>query len=177
MKKILSSIKEDYTFSAVLTVVVGILITLFHSVAIDIVCIVIGIALFVLGTMNVIKYSSESTPENRLILLSGLVFCAIGIYIITRPDALQDFVAVAFGIYVIYKGIIDIQNAVRLKKSLYKYWWAALIISAVALIAGLVLIILKNKIIDSLALLLGIMLIVEGCLDIWVAVKVKKINE
>ena len=80
------------------------------------------------------------------------------------------------GIVIIYHGIIDLQNTVIMSRARYPYWWVALLISLVTLAAGIVLIVLQNTAIQSLTLIAGIMLMVEGLMDIWVAVKVKKFN-
>ncbi len=176
MKNFFKKIWEDYITSAVVTVVLGILITVFHSVAIDIVCILFGLAAALIGLVGIIKYVRAPQAANRFELLSGLVLCAIGIYIICKPSMLENLVAVAFGIIILYHGILDFQNTHLLKKHNYKYWPIALVIAILTVLAGLVLIILKNQAIRSLALIVGIMLLVEGLTDIWVAVKVKKIN-
>ncbi len=176
MKNFFKKIWGDYITSAIVTVIFGILITVFHSVAIDIVCILFGLAAALIGLVGIIKYVRAPQAANRFDLLSGLVVCAVGIYIICKPSMLENLVAVAFGIIILYHGILDFQNTHFLRKANYKYWVAALVIAILTAVAGIVLIILQNQAIKSLALIVGIMLLVEGLTDIWIAVKVKKIN-
>ncbi len=176
MKEFFSALWKDYMLSAIITVLAGLLITVFYSVAIDAVCIGLGLIITVLGGISIAKYLKEASSENRYSLLIGLVLCAVGIYFIVDPRVLQNIVAVAIGIIIIYHGIIDLQCTASLRKSNYKYWYVSLVFSLLILASGIVLIIIKNQAIQTLALLVGIMLIAEGLINVWIAVKVKKFN-
>ena len=176
MKEFFANVWKDMMFSALLTVVAGLLITVFYSVAINFVCIAIGLGVTLLGIVCIVKYLRSESQENKYQLLIGLIAGAIGIYIISQPSFLQNLVAVAVGIVILFHGIIDCQKTAVLYKNGYKYWAAALIMSILTLGAGVALIILKNQAIHTLALMMGIMLIIEGALNVWIAVKVKKFN-
>lgn len=176
-KDIWNGLWKDYLSSAILTVIAGILVTVFYSVALDVVCIGLGIAAVVLGVMNVIRYLRRPMMAYRYVLLTGLIFCAVGIMIILHPQALEDFVAVIFGIVVLFHGIVNLQNTFALKKSGYRFWPAALVIAILTLLLGITLFILKRFAMQSITLTVGIMLIVDGLMDLWMAVKVKKLYE
>ena len=168
---------KDYLSSAILTLIAGILVTVFHSVALDVVCIGLGLAGVILGLMNVIRYLRHPLMPRRYVLLTGLIFCSVGVMVILHPQVLEDFVAVIFGIVVLFHGIINLQNMLALKKSGYRYWPAALVIAILTLLLGITLIILKRFAMQSITLVVGIMLIVDGLMDLWMAVKVKKLYE
>ncbi len=177
MKEFFEKIWKDYLFSSVVTVIAGLLITIFYKVALDIVCVVLGVIAFCIGIVTLIKYLRyASVDSNRYILLMSLIFCALGIYVTFNPSILINIVAVVFGIIVIFHAVIDMQETFAMKKAQYKYWYVALIISIITLILGILLIVLKREVADSFALMIGLMLLAEGLMNIWVAVKVKKIN-
>lgn len=176
MKQLFENLWKDFTVSSVVTVIAGILIAVFHSVAMDIVCIALGLASAVIGLFCIIRYIREPLALNRLNLLIGLVLGAIGIYIICHPAVLINIVAVVFGILILYHGIVDLQQTFSLKKSGYPYWTVALVFSLLILVAGIVLILLKKEVVNSLTLLLGIILAVEGFMNLWMAMKVRRIN-
>ena len=106
-----------------------------------------------------------------------LVLGAVGVYLVIHPEAFLSMVAVVFGIFIVYNAIIDLQSALTMKKGGYVYWYVALIISLATLASGIILILLKNKAAEAIALATGIILIIQGIMNIWVAVKVKKFNE
>jgi uncharacterized membrane protein HdeD (DUF308 family) len=175
MKKFLNDFLSDPVTRALSTIIAGLLIIVFHSIALDIVALVLGSILVALGVVNIIKYF-KSPLDMNLNLLTGLVAGAIGIGIIADPSALMGLIAVAFGIIVLYHGIVNLQNALLLKKLNYKFWYISLIFACSTILAGAILMILKDKLIDAIALVSGIILIVEGALNTWTAVKVKKTN-
>ena len=175
MKDFFKDLWKDYLVSAILTVVIGVLLTVFSSVAIDVVCIGIGAAAAVIGVISVIRYLRK--PENRYELLMGLVFAATGVYIICSPQTLQNLVAVVFGILILFHGIVDVQSTVKLYKARDALWPVALVISVLTIAAGVVLICLRKQAVQTLAVVIGIMLICEGLMDVWVAVKVRKLHE
>ncbi len=173
MKNFFKDFLLDSVFVSMLSIVAGILITVFHSLALDIISILLGCFAVVLGLINIIKYFRQ--PEiSRYNLLTGLIFGALGINVIIYPDTLKDFVAVVCGILILYHGIVNCENAFALKKIEYKFWFMALIFALATVCAGILLIVLKNVFVESLALTLGIILIVEGALNTWTAIKVKK---
>lgn len=175
--KFLEKFWADNLGTAILTVIVGLLVTLLYKFALDMVCIIMGAVAVVVGIVLLIKYFRVPQNQNRFILLIALILSAVGVYLVFHPEAFLSMIAVIFGIYIVYNSIIDLQSALRMKKGKYVYWYAALIISLITLVSGIVLIFLRNKAADAVALTMGIMLIVQGIMNIWVAVKVKKFNE
>lgn len=175
MKKFFADFLLDPVSRAISTIVAGVLITVFHSVALDIVCIALGCVLAVIGLLNIIKYF-RAPMDTNFNLLTGLIFAAFGIAIIVTPTSLINFVAVAFGIVILYHGIVNLQSSLLLKKLNYKFWYLALIFALLTVFSGVLLIALKNQIMDAIALTAGVILIVEGALNTWTAVKVKNKN-
>lgn len=175
MKEFFKKLWMDFVLTAVMTVLAGLVITIFYQVAMDVVCILLGVIAVLMGLFSMYKYF-KAPKESQYILLMSLIFCAIGIYIICNPVILQNVVAIVLGIVIIYHGIVDLQNTVIMSKARYRYWWVALLISLITLAAGIVLIVLQNTAMQSLALAAGIMLMAEGLMDLWIAVKVKSLN-
>lgn len=175
--KFLEKLWADNLGSAILTIIIGLLITLLYKFALDMVCIIMGAVSVIIGVVLLIKYFRAPENQNRVMLLLSLILGAIGAYIIIHPETFLSMIAVVFGIFIIYNAIIDLQSTIKMKKGGYVYWYASLIISLITLASGIVLVLLRNKAADAVALTAGIMLIVQGIMNIWVAVKVKKFNE
>lgn len=174
MKNFFNNVISDPIFSALLTVLAGVLITVFHTVAIEIVCVVLGLIATILGLINIIKYFRD--PANsKYNLLTGLIFGALGITIIFTPGMLTSLVSVAFGIIILYHGIVNFMNTLLVKKTGYKLWYLLLIFALITIIAGILLIVFRS--IAHIATVIGVTLIVEGALNTWTAIKVKKSND
>ena len=176
MKNTFNKFLTDPVFSSLLTVVAGILITIFYPLAISIVSIVLGLIATFLGAVNIIKHFKTPIIQ-KYNLLTGLIFAALGLTIVFNPTVLADLIAVAFGIIVLYHGILNLESAILIKKSGYKLWYISLIFALITIVAGLMLIILKNVFINYLATIIGATLIIEGLLNTWTAIKVKKCTD
>ena len=176
MKNFFSKLFLDPIFTSLLTVVAGVLITIFYSMAISIICTLIGCIAALFGIMNIIKYF-RAPIDSKLNLFTGLVFGALGISVIINPDSLSNFVAVVFGIIILYQGIVNFQSALVIKRSGYSLWYLSLIFALVTILAGILLIVLKGVIGQWIATVIGVTLIIEGLLNTWTAIKVKKANE
>ncbi len=175
MKNTFSRILTDPVFSSVLTIIAGILITIFYPMAINVVSVILGLIATILGVTNIVKYF-KAPVISKINLLTGLIFGALGITIIFQPSILADLVAVAFGIIILYHGIINLQNSIFIKKAGYKLWYISLIFAFLTIIAGLLLITLKTVFANYLATIIGATLIIEGLLNTWTAIKVKNTN-
>lgn len=177
MKNFFNNIWKDNLASALATVVIGIIVTALYKYALDTVCVIAGVGLLGWAVVMVIKYFTSSVLINRYNLLLALVLGGIGGYLVLNPSAFLGIITVIFGIYILFNGIIDLQSALIMKKANVVSWQVALIISIIAIIFGIVLIVLKKEATDIVSLVTGIMLIIQGAMDIWVAVKVNKIND
>lgn len=173
MKNTINRILTDPVFSSLLTVLAGILVTIFYPLAISIVSVVLGLIATFLGITNVIRYF-KAPEDSKFSLLTGLIFGALGLTIIFEPHVLTDLVAVAFGIIILYHGIVNFESSLIIKKAGYQFWYISLIFALLTIVAGLMLIILKNTFFNYLATIIGVTLIIEGLLNTWTAIKVKK---
>ena len=81
MKDFLKQLWMDYVLAAVVTVLAGVLITIFYQVAVDVVCILLGVIAVLIGLFSMFRYF-KAPAGSQYIMLMGLIFCAIGIYII-----------------------------------------------------------------------------------------------
>lgn len=176
MKNFFTKLFLDPIFSSLVTIVAGILITIFYSQAIDIICRLIGCAAILLGLFDIIKYF-RAPVEFKINLLTGLILGALGISIALNPTGLQNFVAVVIGIIVLYHGIVNFQSSLAIKKTGYKFWYISLIFALLTLVAGILLIALKHLFGNALATVIGVTLIVEGVLNTWTTIKVKSSND
>ncbi len=176
MKNFLNKVFSDPIVSSFLTIIAGILTVVFSTLAFKMATIILGCLSFILGLVNVVKYFNEP-KDGKYNLLTGLLFGISGIAFIFESEILVPIVAVVIGIIVLYHGLINLENSLAIKKSLYKYWYLSLIFALLTGIAGVLLIVMRTKFGSHLELITGITLIVEGVLNAWTAIKVKSIYD
>lgn len=132
---------------------------------------IVGVALIVLGIIEIVKYFKESIKEasRGQTLVKGLIsvltggFCAFKTewFIITFP-----VLTIIYGIVILLTGITKVQLAVDMLRLKYRQWFWAAINAVISIICSIV--ILKNPFTSTAILwnFTGVTLIVECVFDI-----------
>ena len=147
-------------------------------------CIVIGVALIVsphfftsaigyavggflgiYGIMKIITYFVRN-EEFSTNLVTGIILTASGIFLVARPDFIPKTIALIFGIYMIFSGIVRIQDSLNLKNSGIANWQASCIPAVLTTLLGIVLVFNPLAPVNIAFMILGIALVVSGISNI-----------
>ncbi len=130
-------------------------------------CYLLGGVGVVLGIIRFVSYfmrdKTYSFLSNDLAL--GVTLITVGVYAIAKPDVLTELLPVILGFAIIYGGMIKLQHAFDLRKIGFVYWWVVLMLALATTTLGLILImdIFGD---GALAIYFGIVLIVDGLLNL-----------
>ena len=127
-------------FSAIL---IGLLFILTPQTSADVICYVAGILLLASGIAAVVSYLASGRLFGSYALVSGIVLLVCGVFCLLRPEVIQGLLTVIFGVFLVIDGM------------------ATLAVITIAL--GCVILFGKF---DSIMLLAGISLIVDGVFDL-----------
>ena len=175
----LKKIKANYTVSALVCVILGLVLLIWPGTTTQIVCMVLGAALFLYGLAQVLVYAftKEKTILSQGMLILGIVFLVIGAWILLKPDMIVKAVPMIVGALIVIHGLHNAAQAVDLKKSGYEKWWLALIFALLTVILGIVLICMPFTVVDTVVRLIGIFLIYDGVSDVWILSRVFKVRK
>lgn len=161
---------------------IGIWLLIQQKDALNIICWVLGVALIVYGVFVTIGFFTDSsgTNEDQLsnyALAKGVVFSVMGVLVITSFWFVDIFAAI-IGILLIINGIISLQKALYLRRTVgdnYDGWKIAVINAVITAAFGIVLIFISTT--DIIAIFIGIGLVWYGVSSIvnYAAVQ-RKIN-
>lgn len=141
-----------------------------------------GIALMIVGLLDVIRYFRSSPEEAAVsqLLMRGLVallaggFCAFnpGWFVVTFP-----VIAILYGIAVLIGGLGKVQITVDMLRAKHSKWWLGAMNAAISIICALVII--NNPFPSTIALwwFAGISLIVEAVFDLVTLILRRKNSE
>lgn len=150
-------------------------------------CVVLGIALIInpqfftnaigyvvgglfagYGVIELIKYFAKANenPEYSTCLVRGIILCAIGVFIIIRPDFIPKVIAVTCGIYMIISGAVNIQDSINLKRAGIYNWKNYCIPAVITTILGIILVFNPLAPVEAAMIILGIALLASGILNI-----------
>lgn len=163
-------IKKNYTISALLCVLIGLVLVIWPGTSTRVVCMLLGGVLLVYGLVQILVYvfSRERTLGLQGMLVLGIIFAVIGGWIILRPDLVIAAIPIIVGVLIAIHGLHNITQAIGLKKSGYDKWWLALIFAILTIALGGILIYNPFTVIDTLVRLIGIFLIYDGLSDVWI---------
>lgn len=172
----IKSLKVNYSLSAVICVILGIVLLVWPGQSTQVVCMVLGIVLGGFGLIQIILYlaTKEKTMVSHSMMMLGVVLAVIGGWIVLKPETIIKAVPMIVGILIVIHGFHNAVQAIDLKKMQYDNWWVALLLSLLTVALGVVLICNPFTIVDTVIRIIGAFLVYDGLSDMWILSRVFK---
>lgn len=172
----IKSLKVNYSLSAVICVILGIVLLVWPGQSTQVVCMVLGIVLGGFGLIQIILYlaTKEKTMVSHSMMMLGVVLAVIGGWIVLKPETIIKAVPMIVGILIVIHGFHNAVQAIDLKKMQYDNWWVALLLSLLTVALGIVLICNPFTIVDTVVRIIGAFLVYDGLSDMWILSRVFK---
>ena len=172
----IKSLKVNYSLSAVICVILGIVLLVWPGQSTQVVCMVLGIVLGGFGLIQIILYlaTKEKTMVSHSMMMLGVVLAVIGGWIVLKPETIIKAVPMIVGILIVIHGFHNVVQAIDLKKMQYDNWWVALLLSLLTVALGVVLICNPFTIVDTVVRIIGAFLVYDGLSDMWILSRVFK---
>ena len=162
MREFLKRAKADYLLSSVLCIVLGIIFVVWKGGVIDVIGTLLSIAMIIVGIIYLGSF-----------ILSLATFGAstiVGIWFLIQPSLIVSLVPVILGVGLVFHGIRAVTEAVNAKKYGYEKWGMDLVFAIICLVCGLVCVFCPLGVLKQFIMLVGIVLIINGALNLWIAV-------
>lgn len=178
MKDYIKGLKANYTISAILCALSGLVLLIWPGTTTQIVCMSLGIVLLAYGIIQIAIYlfNRERTIISQGMMLLGIVFAVIGVWILLKPEMIIMAVPVIVGVLIVIHGLHNVVQAIALQKDGYERWWLALLFSLLTVIFGGVLIFNPFEAVELVVRLIGVFLIYDGVSDLWILSRVSKVK-
>ena len=172
----IKSLKVNYSLSAVICVILGIVLLVWPGQSTQVVCMGLGIVLGGFGLIQIILYlaTKEKTMVSHSMMMLGVVLAVIGGWIVLKPETIIKAVPMIVGILIVIHGFHNAVQAIDLKKMQYDNWWVALLLSLLTVALGVVLICNPFTIVDTVVRIIGAFLVYDGLSDMWILSRVFK---
>jgi uncharacterized membrane protein HdeD (DUF308 family) len=163
--------------SGVLAVLLGIAVVAWPGISILIAAIFFGAYLLVTGIAQVVLAFSLRAPVGSKVLLgiSGLASVVLGVLCFLSLADSVLLLAIWIGIGFIFRGVATTASAISDKTLPGRGW--EIFFGVVSLIAGIVMMVLPFESLATLALVVGIWLIVTGVFEIVMAFGIRKASK
>jgi len=152
--------------TTILMVAIGIFLTLFPTLSLEITRWIFIIALISVG-LNMI--TSDLTGKKRGGLISGTVFGSfnllLGLIILINPEIL-NIIPIAIGFYVVISSLTKLRMTLALKEISNSAFTASILMNIISVVSGIIIIFQPITSTAVAVMLLGTMLIIYGVSDL-----------
>lgn len=155
---------KSYIFISALYVVLGVVLLVWPTLSVQMICYGLAVAMIVIGISYGIMYFTKDNIEGflQMDLVIGIICLAFGIFVLLNPTFLSSVLPFAMGIILLLGAIVKIQSALNMKKLRFKKWYLVLICAIVIGALGAVLLWNPFKEEKYMILYIGICLILDG---------------
>ena len=175
----LKSLKANYTLSAVICVVIGLVLMIWPGTSTQLVCMVLGSVLLVYGLLQLALYlfARERTLYLQGMLILGIIFSVLGVWILLKPEIVIAAVPIIMGVIIIIHGLHNISQAISLNKMGYDNWWLALLFGILTAVLGGVLVYNPFTVVNTVVRVIGAFLLYDGLSNLWILSRVFKVKK
>ncbi len=166
--------KGGYAVSSAGFCIAGVLLLLHPEVSAAVICKGMGVLLMICGAFKLCGYLSKDLYRLafQFDLACGILAMVLGLLMLFRSDSVLRFLNLVLGIVILTDGLLKLQTALDARRFGLERWW---LIGGAAVLASIlgVLIILDpfgGSGVAGAVMLLGITLLTEGLLNLYVAV-------
>ena len=126
-----------------------------------------GILMIVFGAVKLVGFFSRDLYRLafQYDLAFGILMIVLGIYMLSRPTGMMNFICITLGMSILLDGLFKIQIALQSRSFGIREWWMILAFAVLAAAAGLVLMFRPGEGSAVLMTVLGITLLAEGVLN------------
>lgn len=176
MLRYVKNIKANDMISSIAYVIIGLVLLIWPGTSTQVVCMVLGIVLLIYGLVQIALYlfKKEKTMLSQGMLILGVIFSVLGIWILIKPEMIIMAVPVIVGVIIIMHGLHNTLQALELKKMDYGNWWMALFFGILTIVSGVVLAYNPFKVVNTVVRVIGIFLLYDGISDLWILNRIKK---
>ena len=155
----------------ILSVIVGLAAIFWPGRTIVIVAILFAIELFIAGIFSIMRAFGHGVDTGARILsvIVGILGVIVGFALLREPFQSVIVMAFVIGIYWIARGIIELVGAFTTKEG--RNW--AIFIGVVSIIAGFIILEYPIASLETLALVVGIWLVILGIMEIYGAFRLR----
>lgn len=176
MKEKIKELKLNVTFSAVLSIIIGILLLIYPEASISAIGRIVAIIVIIAGIAIIVSQVIEF-GMNIMGSLVGGVITVIGIWMFVSPQAILSIIPIAIGVLLVVHGLQDLALAIEGIKAKAERGWIPIIIAVVNILLGFVCIANAFGFINLAFRIIGIMLIFDGLTDFGIVHQVRKASK
>lgn len=160
--------KTGYIVSSVLLGIAGLLLICKPDTSLTVVGITAAVMMIVFGIIKIIGYFSKDLYRLAFEydLAFGVLLIALGIIELVNPGTMMLMLCTTLGIAALADGLFKIQIAIKAKPFGIDRWWIILLLAVITAGIGITLLLNPGAAANTLMILLGVALMIDGALNL-----------
>ena len=169
--------KIGYIVMSLVFCAVGVLFIIYPEISAMTATRILGAAMAIFGTIKLVGYFSRDLYRLafQFDLQFGILLLALGGILLVRPRLMLSFVIAVIGVCVITDALFKVETSLQAKRFGIGAWWLILTAAIITAGIGFLLLCFPKDGAVFLTLLSGVSLLLEGILNLCVAVTTVKI--
>ncbi len=163
-----NKLKQNWVFSAIITIILGLLLVLFPAAALTSISYAVGGVAIAMGVIRTVRYFKQDHTYPFLFqsdLVVGLLSVGFGIFMVSQPVTVISLLPHIFGILLVGCGIGSILRAMDAKKAGFSSWGLLLGLAIVSIVLGGLIMSNPFGAMETLVIIIGAGLIYQGVTD------------
>lgn len=158
-KSWLKKIKWDSILVSIFTVLIGVLCVAMPTESGNVLCIIFGCSLIVMGVVYLAKYFAFEILIAEHLLILSIIMIISGVFCLIYPGAVKSVLTILFGLYIVIDSLSSLSDSMFCARSHIAGWIFLVIISVLTL--GLGIAVMFSSF-ETVIIFAGISLIIEG---------------
>ena len=149
-------------------IVLGLMLLIVPERSLLMICYVFGAVVLITGIVCLVQYTRTRGQgfTAPFLLISGVITGALGVFTLLRPAVVASFLPVVFGLFIAVDGLNRISSGMTLAKRHARRWWVLVLLGLLSIALGVFLVWRPFDVAVSVVMLCGILLIVEGTMNL-----------
>ena len=162
----IKSFRRTFLLIAALYLACGISLLVWPAQSGLVICYVFGGISLLYGAVQIIRYCCNAAVSIfRYELVTGILCCAFGLFVILRADMVLAVLPFVFGCAIVFDSVMTLQNAIDLRRLGFSRWWLILLLAGVTGAFG-VLLFFEPFAALAMVRFIGAVLVLDGCADL-----------
>lgn len=163
VKKYFKRIKWDSLIISILTIAVGVLCVALPQGSANVLCIIFGCALIIMGCILLIRYFVYQRFMGGHLLIFAIVMIISAIFCFVYPAIVQSTLTILFGLFIVIESISSLADSIYCARANISGWWMLFILSIATTFLGIGVMFANFS---TVIIFAGVALIVEGIVNI-----------
>ena len=166
---------KSYLFDGILLVALGLVLLLLPKVSLTILCVIIGVALIIMGLIKLIFFAANVNGVRRIADIPvGIIQLVLGFWLIIDSSLFINLFQIVTGVILIYGSLLMFVHAFALREIRGAFYWLSLVFGILCAVLGIVIVVNPAGFAAFMMQLQGVALIIEGLALIVVMHTVKR---